>query len=76
MMGNESSMLGYDLYRKTTNDASFERLTTIPPTGQSWYQSQDNDVFRGAGRRPVHLPAHRPNYHRRPKLHEYAKPDA
>jgi hypothetical protein len=44
---NESGVLGYDLYRKTTNEPSFERLTTIPPTNQGRYQYQDTDVFRG-----------------------------
>ena len=37
-VANESGVLGYDLYRKTTNDPSFDHLTTIPPTGRSRYQ--------------------------------------
>jgi hypothetical protein len=46
-VANESGAQGYDLYRKTNADPNFNRLTTLPPTGQGRYQYLDTNVYRG-----------------------------
>lgn len=46
-VANETGVQGYDLYRKANNEPAFDRLTTMPPTGQPRYQYLDTDVYRG-----------------------------
>ncbi|MCB2407216.1 hypothetical protein [Hymenobacter lucidus] len=44
---NESGVQNYDIWRKSNNEPSFARMTTVAPGGQRRYLYLDDNVYRG-----------------------------
>ncbi|KAA9338528.1 hypothetical protein F0P96_06760 [Hymenobacter busanensis] len=44
---SEAGVTSFDLYRRGGNDANFDRVTVISPTGQRRYQYTDANLYRG-----------------------------